>query len=67
MIKHSWVVGPWCHRCWGRGELWANMAECSRDSKVEVKIEDCLHCEKTGRDEIPWTELFTAGRDWKPE
>ncbi len=41
------------------------MVECNRDQTVGVKIEDCPVCEHTGREEIPWSELFTLGREYR--
>jgi hypothetical protein len=53
---------PHCANCWGRGRIWSNATECSNDGAVEPEFADCEYCEKMGRDQIPWAELFTLGR-----
>ncbi len=48
-----------CSRCGDRGEI-----NCGTISSA---YETCPRCDGTGREPVPWSEIFRAGRLWMPD
>lgn len=61
-------MGAWCEECKGTGKrVWPSEEDGffhhNKDGNPLGKVTPCVHCCGTGRDEIPWSELFSNWMD----